>query len=74
MKRGNPKGCQLARGFILGMAYAKGHSISTEKIRREIRVSKATAKRDMKVIRALVPTLPSKPVAGMVGHVAQRTR
>jgi hypothetical protein len=73
MKRANPRGCQFVRGFLLGMLYERGHTITTARIRRELRASRATAKRDMKHIRTLVPALPRKPLASARGHAAQRT-
>ena len=53
-KRRNPRASQLTRGFILGQLYEKGHTMNTARIRK-LGVSKATAKRDMKAIRALLP-------------------
>lgn len=72
-KRRNLRGCQLARGFLLGLAYQSGHRLTTARIRK-MGASRATAKRDMKVIRKLVPVLPAKPILGMLYHVAQRTK
>lgn len=69
MKRTNPRGSRLVRGFLLGMLYERGHTISTARIRRELRVSRATAKRDMQQIRGMVPVLPRKASSGL----AQRT-
>lgn len=73
MKRANPRGCQLVRGFLLGMLYEQGKVITTARIRRELRVSRATAKRDMVWIRKLVPVLPSKPFIGCMMYQPQRT-
>lgn len=72
-KRGNPRACQLSRGFLLGQLHAKGHTLTTARIRK-LGVSKATAKRDMRAIRKLVPAVSSKPVIGMRNYVAQRTK
>ena len=72
-KRRNPKACQFARGFLLGLTYAKGHVLTTARI-RNMGVSKATAKRDMKVIRGLVPMLLTDPPLGKLPHAAQRTK
>lgn len=44
----------LRRGFLLGQLYEQGGEITAARIRRELRVSKATAKRHMKTIGALV--------------------
>lgn len=73
-KRANPRGSQLERGFLLGMLYEQGRDITTARIRRLFRVSKATAKRDMQLIRTIVTTLPSKPLTLMRHHVAQRAQ
>lgn len=73
MAKRDARGSQLVRGFILGMRYAKGHVLSTAIIRRELKASKATAKRDMKAIAKLVPTIGSQPVSGMRNHIARRT-
>jgi len=72
-KRCNPRATQLVRGFLLGLAHGSGHVLTTARIRK-MGASKATAKRDMKAIRKLVPVLPSKPVLGLLYHVAQRTK
>jgi hypothetical protein len=72
-KRHFPRSTQLVRGFLLGLAYQSGHSLTTARIRK-MGASKATAKRDMKAIRKLVPVLPSKPRLWMLYHVAQRTK
>jgi len=72
-KRRNPRGCQLTRGFILGSLYAQGKILTTRRIRQDLRVSRATAKRDMKVIRTIVPVMPSKPISCLRVHQAQRT-
>jgi hypothetical protein len=72
-KRINPRGCQLARGFLLGLLYARGFKLTTERIRNELRVSKATAKRDMVQIRKLVPVRPSKPHIALKRHLPQET-
>jgi porphobilinogen deaminase len=72
-KRANPKGCQFVRGFLLGMLYAQGKVITTARIRREMRVSKPTAKRDMKLIRGLVVVRSSKPLQAMNYHQPQAT-
>lgn len=71
-KRANPRSCQLVRGFILGQLYEKGHRITAARI-RGLGVSRATAKRDLKAIRQLVPVRASKPVAGMKRHLPQET-
>lgn len=73
MKRANPRGCQLVRGFLMGLAYQAGHKLTTARIRK-LGASRATAKRDMKLLRKLVPVLPSKPLLGMRHHVAQQTK
>lgn len=67
-KRRNPKGSQFARGFLLGMLYAQGKVLTTERIRRELRASRATAKRDMKVIASLVNVTPSKALTCQKQH------
>lgn len=72
-KRANPRGCQLVRGFLAGLAYGNGHNLTTARIRK-LGASKATAKRDMAKIRKLVPCLSSKPLLGILYHVAQRTK
>lgn len=72
-KRANPRGCQLSRGFLLGLLYARGFKLSTARIRRELRVSRATAKRDMVQIRKLVPVRSSKPAIAVKRHLAQET-
>jgi hypothetical protein len=72
-KRSNPRGSQLVRGFLMGLAYGSGHKLTTARIRK-LGASRATAKRDMAKIRKLVPVLPSKPLLGMVYHVAQQTK
>lgn len=72
-KRANPRGSQLARGFLLGLLYARGFRLTTARIRNELRVSRATAKRDMTQIRRLAPVRSSRPVAGMRNHVPQET-
>jgi hypothetical protein len=64
---------QLVRGFLLGMLYEQGKVLTTARIRRELRVSRATAKRDMGWIRKLVPVLSSKPLIGLRRHLPQRT-
>lgn len=72
-KRANPRGCQFVRGFLLGMLYAQGKTLTTARIRRDFRVSKATAKRDMKEIRRIVVVRPSKPVGELKNHQPQAT-
>lgn len=72
-KRANHRGSQLARGFLLGMLYSQGKVLTTARIRREFRVSKATAKRDMAVIRTFVLVRPSKPRSNMKHHIPQAT-
>jgi DNA-binding transcriptional regulator GbsR (MarR family) len=72
-KRANPRGCQLVRGFLLGMLYAQGKTLTTARIRRELRVSQATAKRDMKAIRKVVLVRPSKPFVECKNHQPQAT-
>lgn len=73
MKRRNPRACQLVRGFLLGMAYAKGQVLTSARIRRDLRVSKATAKRDMRALAGVVDVSPSKPVQGLKVHIGRRT-
>lgn len=72
-KRRNPRACQLVRGFLLGLAYEQGHTITTERIRKDMGASRATAKRDMKEIAKLVLVTPSKPVASLKAHFSRRT-
>jgi hypothetical protein len=72
-KRANPRGCQFERGFLVGMLYGRGSPITTARIRKLFRVHRSTAKRDMKVIRKIVPVLPSKPFIGCKVHQPQRT-
>lgn len=72
MKRGNLKASQLVRGFLLGSLYERGHLLTTSKIRREMRVSKATAKRDMVALANLIPVTSSKPVTSMKGNIPRR--
>jgi hypothetical protein len=72
-KRANPRGCQFVRGFLLGMLYAQGKMLTTARIRREMRVSRPTAKRDMRLIRKLVIVTPSKPLIGLKAHLPQQT-
>lgn len=72
-KRANPRGCQFARGFLLGLLYARGFALTTKRIRNELRVSRATAKRDMTQIRLLVPVRASKPLTGLKAHQPQET-
>lgn len=43
------------RAFLLGRMVERGVKLTTAKIRAEMRVSKATAKRDMQRLRRLVP-------------------
>lgn len=71
-KRANPRASQLVRGFILGQLYEKGFRLTTARI-RGLGASKATAKRDMKAIRKLVPVRSSKPVIGLKRHLPQTT-
>ena len=66
-------GNQFVRGFLLGMMHAKGHVLTTARIRRELKASRATAKRDMRAIAGLVKVTPSQPVRGMAVHVARRS-
>lgn len=70
-KRRNPRGSQFARGFLLGMLYAQGKVLTTERIRRELRASRATAKRDMRVIASLVKVTPSKALGSQKVHFAR---
>lgn len=72
MKRDNKKATQLIRGFLLGSLYERGHVLTTAKIRREMRVSKATAKRDIAALADLIPVTPSKPVMGLKVHIQRR--
>jgi hypothetical protein len=72
-KRANPRGCQLARGFLLGLLYGRGFVLTTARIRKELRVSRATAKRDMVQIRKLVPVRSSKPAINVKRHLPQAT-
>lgn len=74
MKRRNPVASQLVRGFLIGAMYERGHTITTERLRRELRVSKATAKRDFKALRAVAPVRGSKPVEGLRCHIPQVLR
>jgi Fic family protein len=67
------RGSQLVRGFLLGMMHAKGHVLTTARIRNELKASKATAKRDMQQIARLVTVTPSKPIAGLRNHIPRRT-
>lgn len=67
MKRRNPRASQFVRGFRLGLFYAGGRVLTTRGIRRELGVSRATAKRDMKAIAKLVKVTPSK-VNGQSEH------
>jgi hypothetical protein len=60
VKRANPRGSQLVRGFWLGMLYAQGVALTTDRIRREMGASRATAKRDLAQIAELVNVTPSK--------------
>mgnify|MGYP007121600995 CR=1 FL=1 len=55
------------------MAYARGHVLTTAYIRK-LGSSRATAKRDMQVIRQLVPVLPSAKLAAVKGWPQQQTR
>lgn len=71
MKRRNPRASQLARGFRLGLFYARGRVLTTRSIRRELGVSRATAKRDMKAIAKLVKVPPSKATASQKEHFAR---
>lgn len=64
MKRGT--GSAFARAFVLGMLYESGQTITTARIRKEFGVAKATAKRDMKVIRSLVPVTPHRSFTGQL--------
>lgn len=66
MKRGrnrplNPSATLFVRGFLLGMLYAQGKVITTTRIREELRVSKATAKRDMQKVARLVDVKSTRP-------------
>ena len=61
------------RAFLLGQRYERGLDITTAVIRRVCRVSKATAKRDMVMLRKLVPVLSSKPAVAQKHHTPQRT-
>lgn len=70
-KRANPRGSQFVRGFLLGMLYAQGKVITTERIRRELRASVATAKRDMALIASLVKVTPSKALTCQKEHFAR---
>lgn len=67
------RGSQLVRGFILGQLYASGHILTTARIRRELKASRATAKRDMAAISELVAVTPSKPVIGLKNHIQRKT-
>lgn len=69
----NPKATPLVRGFLLGMLYEKGHTLTTARIRREMKVSKATAKRDMTKIAGLVPVVLARS-AGQRGKLARRPK
>ena len=60
MKRLNPKAPQIVRGFRLGLLYAQGEVLTSSRIRRLLRVSRATAKRDMRAVATLVKVTPSK--------------
>ena len=71
--RANAKACPLARGFLLGMLYAGGKVLTSDRIRRELGVSRATSKRDMSKIAGLVPVTPSKPIRGLKAHATRRT-
>lgn len=71
MKRRNPRASQLARGFRLGLFYALGRVVTTRSIRRELGVSRATAKRDMKAIAKLVKVTPSKVTESQREHLAR---
>lgn len=70
----NPMATPLVRGFLLGKLYEQGFVLTTARIRKEMRVSKATAKRDMKKIAGLVAVTPSQPVQGMIGHMPRKAR
>lgn len=72
-KRANPRGSQFVRGFLLGLLYSQGKMLTTKRIRREFRVSKATAKRDMAQVRTLVVVRPSKPFPGCTTNQPQAT-
>ena len=67
------RGSQLVRGFILGQLYASGHVLTTAKIRRELKASRATAKRDMAAIAELVAVTPSNSVMGLKNHIQRKT-
>lgn len=72
--RRNPRSSQLVRGFLMGMLCAKGHILTSARIRSELRVSRATAKRDMRAIAGVVPVSESKPLTGMLNSAPRRTR
>lgn len=49
---------QFVRGFILGQLHESGSKITTRLVRERMRVSKATAKRDLAMLRRLIgPTV-----------------
>lgn len=73
-KRGNPRCSQLVRGFLLGALYERGHTLTTARIRRDLRVSRATAKRDLDAIAAVVKVTPSKPIQGLREHQQRQAR
>jgi len=68
VKRASPRGSQLVRGFWLGMLYAEGVPLTTERIRHDFGVSKATAKRDMRQIADVTRVTPSKVKANQREH------
>ena len=72
MKRANPRASQLIRGFLIGSLYEKGHLITTAKIRREMRVSSATAKRDMSALAEIISVTSAKPIIGLKRCVQRR--
>jgi hypothetical protein len=72
MKKMNPNATSLVRGFLLGSLYEKGHVITTQRIRREMMVSPATAKRDMAQLAKLVSVTPSKPITNLKNHMPRK--
>lgn len=68
----NPRGCTM-RGFLLGMLYAQGKVLTTARIRKELGVSQATAKRYMQGIRRVVAVSAPKPFVGCAGNQPQFT-
>lgn len=71
MKRRNPRASQIVRGFRLGVLYAHGEVLTTARIRSLLRVSRATAKRDMSAIAKLVKVTPSKVKGSQREHFAR---